>query len=171
MATGASPLLATALLASGVGSLVLTNAAPLSWAVASLSVWSTFVLASSKDGVRQSWLHVLWAYSAAAAFVFYLSTDPGFQVSKICVFAMSEPEDASLDAYGTPHTAISFPCVPIPPIPCAYALAYCQRSLGSHLHAKLRHLTMRRSRGRTSTTSVQTHGTAPATSGGHGGGT
>ncbi len=104
MATGTSPLLATALLASGVGSLVLTNAAPLSWAVASLSVWSTFVLASSKDGVRQSWLHVLWAYSAAAAFVFYLSTDPGFQVSKICVFAMSEPEDALLQmAQPTQH--------------------------------------------------------------------
>lgn len=83
MATGAQTAVAAALLASGVGSLVLTNAAPLSWAVASLSVWSTFVLASSKDGVRQSWLHVLWAYTSAAAFVIYLCKDPNFKVSSV----------------------------------------------------------------------------------------
>jgi hypothetical protein len=73
-------LLAAGLLASGVGSLLLTNASPMSWALASLSMWSTFVLASSKDGLRQSWLHALWAYLSAAAFLIYLHKDPSFQV-------------------------------------------------------------------------------------------
>ncbi len=77
----AQAVLAAGLLACGVGSLVLTNAAPLCWAVASLSVWSTFVLSSSKVSLRQSWLHVLWAYASAACFVFYLSTDPALQVA------------------------------------------------------------------------------------------
>jgi hypothetical protein len=80
MSMRTKPLLAAGLLASGVASLVLTNASPLSWAFASLSMWSTFVLASSKDGLRQSWLHVVWAYLSAAAFLFYLHKDPSFQV-------------------------------------------------------------------------------------------
>ena len=80
MSMRTKPLLAAGLLASGVGSLVLTNASPLSWALASLSMWSTFVLASSKDGLRQSWLHVIWAYLSAAAFLFHLHKDPSFQV-------------------------------------------------------------------------------------------
>lgn len=80
MSMPTKPLLAAGLLASGVGSLVLINASPLSWALASLSMWSTFVLASSKDGLRQSWLHVVWAYLSAAAFLFYLHKDPSFQV-------------------------------------------------------------------------------------------
>ena len=80
MALHTKSLLAAGLLASGVGSLVLTNASPLSWCLASLSMWTTFVLASSKDGLRQNWLHVLWAYLSAAAFLFYLHKDPSFQV-------------------------------------------------------------------------------------------
>ena len=83
MSMRTKPLLAAGLLASGVGSLVLTNASPLSWALASLSVWGAFVLASSKDGLRQSWLHVLWAYLSTAAFLFYLHKDPSFQVRSL----------------------------------------------------------------------------------------
>ena len=40
--------------------------------VASLSLWSTYVLCSSKEDMQQSWLHVLWAYASTAAFLAHL---------------------------------------------------------------------------------------------------
>eukprot|EP00208_Stichococcus_sp_RCC1054_P004120 CAMPEP_0206134734 /NCGR_PEP_ID=MMETSP1473-20131121/179_1 /ASSEMBLY_ACC=CAM_ASM_001109 /TAXON_ID=1461547 /ORGANISM="Stichococcus sp, Strain RCC1054" /LENGTH=952 /DNA_ID=CAMNT_0053526355 /DNA_START=491 /DNA_END=3349 /DNA_ORIENTATION=+ len=68
---------AVLVLASGVGALVATNASPPSWAVASLSMWSTYVLCCNKADMQHSWLHVLWAYASAAAFVAHLQSDPG----------------------------------------------------------------------------------------------
>ena len=44
------------------------------------AVWSVFVLGGTKDSLRQSAVHIVWAYASTAAFVSYLATDPRFQV-------------------------------------------------------------------------------------------
>lgn len=128
MATRTKSLLAAGMLASGMGSLLLTNAAPLSWVVASLSVWSTFLLAAPKDSLRQSWLHVAWAYSSASAFLFYLHKDPSFQVLRTAVIL---PTSVALMPLVNATTAAGHASEPLSIMPPLRLLLFVSCSLGA----------------------------------------